>query len=97
MAQKTVLKNALSKWGILSIEMQNAIVSDQAVIKNIEGQDGTIEDVQVEYVDNSTAKEEIQMPSISDNDLEKLLTEYSIDQIKLQYTITEEQIKKLAK
>lgn len=97
MAQKTVLKNALSKWGILSIEMQNAIVSDQSVIKNIEGQDGTIEDIQVEYVDNSTAKEENQMPNISDEDLEKTLTEYSIDQIKLQYTITDEQNKKFAK
>lgn len=43
MAKKTVLKNALSKWGILSIEMQTAVTNDQAVIKS----DGT-----VEYVDN---------------------------------------------
>lgn len=42
-------------------------------------------------------KEEKKLPEISDNDLEKLLTEYSIDQIKLQYTITEEQNKKFAK
>jgi recombination protein RecT len=33
MAQKTVLKNALSKWGIMSIEMQQALKYDQAVVK----------------------------------------------------------------
>lgn len=34
MALKTVLKSMLSKWGILSIEMQTAIQADQAVQKN---------------------------------------------------------------
>lgn len=33
MAKKTVLRNMLSKWGILSIEMQNAYVADQNQIK----------------------------------------------------------------
>jgi recombination protein RecT len=36
MAQKTVLKRLLSKWGILSIEMKDAIMYDQAVFKNEE-------------------------------------------------------------
>lgn len=45
MAKKTVLKNMLSKWGILSIEMQKAIQADQAVIKETE-------DGEFEYVDN---------------------------------------------
>jgi len=31
MAQKTVLKNLLSKWGILSIEMQKAVTTDETV------------------------------------------------------------------
>lgn len=31
MAKKTVLKNTLSKWGILSIEMQTATLADQAI------------------------------------------------------------------
>ncbi len=31
MALKTVVKNTLSKWGILSVELQQALVSDQAV------------------------------------------------------------------
>lgn len=46
MAKKTVLKNTLSKWGILSIEMQKAVIADQAVIKDMETDD-------VEHVDIS--------------------------------------------
>lgn len=49
MAKKTVLKNTLSKWGILSIEMQTAIKVDQAVIKDEEGN-------VVEYVDHEEVK-----------------------------------------
>lgn len=32
MAKKTVLKNGLTKWGILSVEMQKAIEADQATV-----------------------------------------------------------------
>lgn len=46
MAKKTVLKQLISKYGVLSIEMQDAIVKDQSVIKD----DGTYE-----YVDNPTS------------------------------------------
>ncbi|MCU9815868.1 recombinase RecT [Paraclostridium sp. AKS73] len=49
MAIKTVIKRLLSKYGILSVEMQNAISNDQAVMNN-EGKP--------EYVDNEV-KEEI--------------------------------------
>jgi recombination protein RecT len=45
MALKTPYKNMLSKWGVLSIEMQTAMIADQAVIKNPETMD-------VEYPDN---------------------------------------------
>ena len=44
MAQKTVLKLLLSKYAPLSIEMQKAVIADQAVIKDAETLD-------VEYVD----------------------------------------------
>lgn len=37
MALKTVIKNELSRWGIMSIQMQQAIAKDQAVI-NVEGE-----------------------------------------------------------
>ena len=45
MASKTVLKALLSKWGILSTEMQNAVKFDQGVVKSVETQE-------VEYIDN---------------------------------------------
>lgn len=45
MAKKTVLKNLLSKYGILSVEMQDAIIYDQGEIK-----DG--ETIDVNYPDN---------------------------------------------
>lgn len=44
MAMKTVLKHTLSQWGILSIEMQRAMIVDQAIIKDAETDD-------VDYVD----------------------------------------------
>ena len=43
MAKKTMLRQLISKWGIMSIDMQKAYAGDQAVIKD----DGT-----PEYVDN---------------------------------------------
>jgi len=54
MAKKTMIKNILSKWGILSIDMQTAIKSDQAVIDT----DGDIEDYQ--YPDAEEIKVEEQ-------------------------------------
>lgn len=44
MAKKTVLKNALSKWGIMSIEMQTGILADQSV---------QVSEGQFEYPDNT--------------------------------------------
>ena len=41
MAKKTVLRNMLSKWGILSIEMQKATVNDETVVSDIT-EDGSI-------------------------------------------------------
>lgn len=51
MAKKTVLKNTLSKWGILSIELQQAAITDQAVIKDANTMD-------VAYVDNTKEVED---------------------------------------
>lgn len=44
MAMKTVLKNTIAKWGILSIEMQKAVVVDQGVIHDADGIDVTYPD-----------------------------------------------------
>lgn len=49
MGKKTVLKNLISKWGVLSIEMQKAVKFDQAVIKNEETED-------IEYLDATEQK-----------------------------------------
>lgn len=51
MAIKTVLKHLLSRYGVLSIEMQTAVKADQAVVH--ETDDGE----QYEYVDNTVEAE----------------------------------------
>ena len=43
MAYKTMLRQLISKWGVMSIEMQDAFTKDQAIL----GEDGT-----VDYVDS---------------------------------------------
>ena len=48
MAKKTVLKLLLSKYGMLSIEMQTAQKADQAVIREFDNNNN----IEVEYVDN---------------------------------------------
>jgi recombination protein RecT len=50
MYAKTVLKNTLSKWGIMSVTMQSAIVADQAVIKSF---DKPIDSENVRYIDST--------------------------------------------
>lgn len=58
MGIKTVLKHLLSKYGILSIEMQEAIEKDQAVIKD----DGTAVYVDNDNNDYVIAEAEIEQP-----------------------------------
>lgn len=55
MAKKTVMKNLLAKWGILSIEMQSAVKYDQGIIRDIES-------AEVEYVDNGDKPHEVEKP-----------------------------------
>ncbi len=50
MAYKTMLRQLISKWGIMSIDMQTAIVSDMGTIR---------EDGSVDYVDNSADYETV--------------------------------------
>ena len=64
MALKTVLKRLLNKWGILSIELKQAIMYDQAVFNN--------EDV-FTYADNPSSKsfddtEDVEAINISEDD-----------------------------
>lgn len=52
MGKKTVLKSLLSKWGIMSIEMQTAIKNDSAVVHDLD-------DSKIEYIDNNETNEDI--------------------------------------
>lgn len=52
MALKTVLKELLSKYAPLSVEMQKAIIADQSIIKNNDTMD-------VEHIDLSTPEDEL--------------------------------------
>ena len=52
MAKKTLIRQLLSKWGIMSVEMQNAFVNDMSVID---------EDGSARYVDNPPVDVETQV------------------------------------
>lgn len=58
MAKKTVLKLALSKYGVLSIEMQMAQTFDQSVIKN-DMVSNNVEEAEIEYIDNKQASDRL--------------------------------------
>lgn len=64
MAKKTVLKQLMSKYGILSVEMQRAIEFDQSVVK--ENEDG----FQPDYVDNQEA---IDLKPLSDDHFNQIM------------------------
>lgn len=68
MATKTVLKTILSKWGILSSSMQEAIVADQKVFDGTSNE-GSYADNEPMDEKNVTPVEEVaQMPSIEPTD-----------------------------
>ena len=56
MALKTVIRQMLSKWGILSIEMQTAYTSDEREVKEVNNNDGFI-DVQFEEAEGEIINE----------------------------------------
>lgn len=62
MAYKTMLRQLISKWGIMSIEMERAIEKDQAVI----GEDGKID-----YVDNNVIDNAVEVKNDMSNELEQ--------------------------
>lgn len=69
MAKKTVIKNGLSKWGILSVEMQKAIEVDQATINkeitNIEN----LEHGDLNYPDNPENGNVVEVPYSNENNI----------------------------
>lgn len=63
MAKKTVLKDMIKKWGILSIEMQSAVKADQAIVKDSIINNNDI-DNSLEYVDNPGNATEVEYSEV---------------------------------
>lgn len=87
MAKKTVLKQTITKWGILSIEMQTAQKVDQSVVKDYETEE-------VEYIDNQTEDQplqEVTLPELTAEDLELAISSgASLETIKKGYNVSPE-------
>ncbi|MBO0419080.1 recombinase RecT [Vagococcus fluvialis] len=56
MAIKTVLRNLLAKWGILSVEMQTAVTSDEKVFR-LDENDDIIEETKIDEMEPIERKE----------------------------------------
>ena len=62
MAYKTMLRQLISKWGIMSIDMQSAMDADMAVIH----EDGTKDYVDMENDENVVADQELHESEVSE-------------------------------
>ena len=73
MAEKTVLKALISKYGIMSTEIQSAIQSDHSAMKiDVDTGEETLE-----YIDNSNEKEE----KLTTEEQKELIEKYGIEKI----------------
>jgi len=93
MAKKTVLKSILSKWGIMSIEMQKAIEADQSVIRDND---------ELEYPDNGSFEEVETKLKVSADDLAKIKQgildgQYDLTDVQERYHFTDAQLTELQK
>ena len=63
MAEKTMIRQLISKWGIMSIEMQKAFENDMGVIQSdgtvryIDNEEDVVESVKAEIAENANAEE----------------------------------------
>jgi recombination protein RecT len=69
MARKTVLKLLLSKYAPKSIQMQQAITFDQAVVKNDLTATDTIEDAEITYIDNEQPSAKDKLAEIAEKNI----------------------------
>jgi recombination protein RecT len=93
MALKSVVKAGLSKWGILSIDMQKAVESDQSVIA---------EDEQLTYPDNEDFELLETKLKVSADDLVKIKQgildgQYDLTDVQERYHFTDAQLSELQK
>lgn len=75
MAKKTVLKNLLSKWGILSIEMQKAIEKDQIVYDAEKEEETYIDNQPVVLLSREQKEELMQLAKGKQEEAMKILNE----------------------
>ena len=71
MAFKTMLRQLISKWGIMSIEMQEALAKDMSVVK----EDGTYD-----YIDNQPT---VEVPSEEEIEQAAKTTENNVKQVNI--------------
>lgn len=95
MAKKTVIKLLLSQQAPLSIEMQKAVLADQAIVKDVEAEE-------FEYIDNQPTPAETPKLAVSDEMFEQLKENISTGDIDIQtvldsYDLSEEQKAELDK
>lgn len=58
MAIKTVIRNMLSKWGILSIDMQKATVADDTIISDVDDEGNPITDITDNVTETNNQQQE---------------------------------------
>ena len=80
MAKKTVLKNSLSKWGPLSIEMQKAVIFDQGVVEDVNHEVVTYPDNRPETPDHEYERAKMLLSDATNSeDLEKIVASMGDD------------------
>lgn len=82
MALKTVLKLLLSKQAPLSIEMQSAVLADQAVVRNVENN-------QFDYIDHQETVADLEAPklTIADDEFNSMLEQLNAGSIDKAYIL----------
>lgn len=74
MAEKTVLKSLISRYGIMSTDMQKAVISDQSKI-NIDLETG---EESIEYIDNPEVTD---IQNLSTEEQRKILEKYGAEKV----------------
>jgi recombination protein RecT len=93
MALKTVIKANLSKWGPLSVDMQKAAVTDQAIVNNDDATDITYVDNEPEQIDHESERVVLMIQDAKTMDELKSLEPFVKDgQIDL-YTVKMDELK----
>jgi len=101
MAFKTLLRQLISKWGIMSIDLQSAIEKDMGEIKP----DGTVSYIDNEHTTTATPIERTVLPELSDEDFSSKKTDWQfavetslqskedvLAMVSSKYALTEDQI-----